>query len=58
MWSNNDTRTQTSGFDIKNYPNAFNMYKNGITLPLNTLMSNEDVDYVVECFEKCVREER
>lgn len=34
------------GFDIKNYPNAYNQYANEITLPLHTLMSNEDVEYV------------
>ena len=36
------------GFTIDDYPNGFNMYKNSITLPLNTLMSNDDVEYVVE----------
>ncbi len=34
------------GFDIKDYPNAFNTYKNEVTLPLHTLLSNEDVEYV------------
>ncbi|MEN6460255.1 MAG: DegT/DnrJ/EryC1/StrS family aminotransferase [Syntrophomonas sp.] len=36
------------GFDIKNYPNAYNQYANEISLPLHTLMSNEDVEYVCE----------
>ncbi|MGG0657021.1 DegT/DnrJ/EryC1/StrS family aminotransferase [Rummeliibacillus pycnus] len=36
------------GFDIKDFPNAYNMYKNEITLPLHTLLSNEDVEYVCE----------
>ncbi|NMA31035.1 MAG: DegT/DnrJ/EryC1/StrS family aminotransferase [Candidatus Methanofastidiosa archaeon] len=36
------------GFNIKNYPNAYNMYKNEITLPLHTLLSNDDVIYVCE----------
>lgn len=34
------------GFDISDYPNAFDMYKNSISLPLHTLLSDEDVDYV------------
>lgn len=36
------------GFDIKDYPNAYNVYKNEVTLPLHTLLSDEDVDYVVK----------
>ena len=36
------------GFDIKNYPNAYDMYKNEITLPLHTKLSNEDVIYICE----------
>lgn len=35
------------GFKIKDYPNAFDMYKNEITLPLHTLLTNSDVEYVV-----------
>lgn len=35
------------GFDIKNYPNAYNMYKNEVTLPLHTLLTDEDVDYII-----------
>ncbi|MDI9510090.1 MAG: DegT/DnrJ/EryC1/StrS family aminotransferase [Bacillota bacterium] len=43
------TAYKNMGFDIKDYPNAFNMYKNEITLPLHTLLSDDDVEYVVEC---------
>lgn len=35
------------GFDIKNYPNAYEMYKNEVTLPLHTLLSDEDVEYII-----------
>lgn len=42
------TAYKNLGFDIKDYPNAFNMYKNEITLPLNTVMSQEQVNYVIE----------
>ena len=43
------------GFDIKNYPNAFDMYKNGITLPLHTSLSDEDVAYVINCFISSIK---
>ena len=35
------------GFDIKDYPNAYKQFRNEITLPLHTLLSDEDVDRVV-----------
>ncbi len=43
------------GFDIKDYPNAFNMYHNEITLPLHTKLSNEDVEFICEEFNKIVK---
>lgn len=42
------TAYKNLGFDIKNYPNAFNLYKNEITLPLHTLLSNEEIEYVIQ----------
>ena len=50
------TAYKNLGFDIKNYPNAFDMYKNEITLPLHTLLSDEDVDYVVESLKRAMEE--
>lgn len=44
------------GFDIKDYPNAYNMYHNEVTLPLHTCLSDEDVDYVIECIHKVIGE--
>ncbi|MED1204709.1 DegT/DnrJ/EryC1/StrS family aminotransferase [Heyndrickxia acidicola] len=41
------TAYKNLGFDIKDYPNAYNQYVNEITLPLHTLLSDEDVEYVV-----------
>lgn len=49
------TAYKNLGFDIKEYPNAFEMYKNEVTLPLNTLMSYEDVKYVCECLRNILR---
>lgn len=43
------------GFDIKDFPNAFYMFENEITLPLNTKMTDEDLEYVIENFVEFVR---
>lgn len=40
------TAYKNLGFKIEDYPNAFDMYKNEITLPLNTLISLEQGEYV------------
>lgn len=42
------------GFDIKDYPNSYDMYKNEITLPLHTKLTDEDLAYVIETFNKYV----
>lgn len=44
------TAYRNMGFDIKDYPNAYNQYRNEITLPLHTKLSNDDIDYVMENF--------
>lgn len=49
------TAYKALGFDIKNYPNAFKMFENEITLPLNTRMTEEDVDYVIGNFVDIVK---
>ena len=38
------------GFDIKDFPNAYHLFENEITLPLNTKMTDEDLEYVIENF--------
>jgi dTDP-4-amino-4,6-dideoxygalactose transaminase len=50
------TAYKNLGFDIKGYPNAFDMYKNEITLPLHTLLTDEDVEYVVKGFKRIIYE--
>lgn len=50
------TAYRNLGFDIINYPNSFDMYKNEITLPLNTLLSNEDIRYVIENLRRVLGE--
>lgn len=44
------------GFDIKDFPNAYEMYKNEITLPLHTLLDDEQVNYIVKCFKEILGE--
>lgn len=40
------------GFDIKDYPNAYDLYKNEITLPLHTLLTDEEVQYIIDCYKE------
>ena len=49
------TAYKALGFDIKDYPNAYNLFENEITLPLNTKMTDEDLEYVIENFVDIVR---
>lgn len=39
------------GFDIKDYPNAYDQFVNEITLPLHTKLSDQDVKYIIENFK-------
>lgn len=50
------TAYKNLGFDIKNYPSAYEQFKNVVTLPLNTCMSDDVVDYVIDCVKKVVEE--
>lgn len=42
------TAYKSIGFDIKNFPNAYNQYRNEVTLPLHTHLSDDDVRYVMD----------
>lgn len=41
------TAYKALGFDIENYPNAYNLFVNEVTLPLHTRLTDEDVEYVI-----------
>lgn len=41
------TAYKALGFDIKDYPNAYEMFHNEVTLPLNTKMTDEMVEYTI-----------
>jgi len=48
------TAYKALGWDIKDFPNTYDYYHNLITLPLHTLLSDEDVDYVCETVKKVI----
>ena len=50
------TAYKNLGFDIKDYPNAYDMYRCEISLPLHTLLSDDDVNYVIDKFNEVYRE--
>lgn len=59
------TAYKNMGFDIKDYPNAYERFVNEVTLPLHTRLTDEEVEYVIEkyseilsqyLYEKCRKE--
>lgn len=49
------TAYKEMGWDIKDFPNAYDYYANLITLPLHTKLSDEDVEYIISNFKEVVR---
>lgn len=49
------TAYRRMGYDIKDFPNAYEMYKNEITLPLYSRLTDEEAQYVTESFKKALR---
>ena len=50
------TAYKAYGWNINDFPNAYDYYHNLITLPLYTKLSNEDVEYIIEKFKDVVKE--
>lgn len=46
------TAYKNIGFDIKDFPNAYRMYKNELTLPLYSSLTNEQAEYIISCYKK------
>jgi len=42
------------GFKIEDYPNAYNQYKNEISLPLHDFLTEDDIKYICELLVKCL----
>ena len=49
------TAYKALGFDITDYPNAYHLFENEITLPLYTRLTDEEVDYVITNFVDIIR---
>lgn len=49
------TAYKAYGWDIKDFPNAYDYYHNLISLPLHTKLSDEDVAYVMDWFTCVVK---
>lgn len=50
------TAYKAMGFDIKDYPNAYNQYRNEVSLPLHTRLTDDDVNYVIDNFKEILAE--
>lgn len=48
------TAYKNLGFDIKDYPNSYDLFVNEVTLPLHTRLSDEDVEYIINNFKEVV----
>ena len=49
------TAYKALGFDIKDYPNAYHLFENEITLPLHTCLTDEDVEYITSNFVDIIK---
>ena len=50
------TAYKNMGFDIADYPNAYNYFANEITLPLHTQLTDEQIDYVIQQYTEVLKE--
>lgn len=50
------TAYRNMGWNIAEFPNAYSYYENLVSLPLHTKLTDDDVEYVIQCWHECVRE--
>lgn len=50
------TAYKNLGFNIEDYPNSYNLYRNEITLPLYTKLTDDDVDYIINNYIEVLKE--
>ena len=50
------TAYKALGFDIKDFPNAYHLFENEVTLPLHTRLTDEDVEYVISNYCEIIKE--
>lgn len=48
------TAYKNLGFDIMDYPNAYHLYINEITLPLYSKLTEEEVQYIIDSFQEVI----
>ena len=48
------TAYRSLGFNINNFPNAYHLFENEVTLPLHTRLSDEDVEYVIRNYVEII----
>lgn len=48
------TAYKNLGFNIHDFPNAYNNYSKEISLPLHTKLSNNDIEYVTKCLKESI----
>lgn len=48
------TAYKNLGFRIEDYPQAYRMFTGEVTLPLHTLLSDEEADYVARSYKECL----
>lgn len=49
------TAYRVLGFNINNFPNAYHLFENEVTLPLHTRLSDEDVEYVISNYVDLIK---
>jgi dTDP-4-amino-4,6-dideoxygalactose transaminase len=49
------TAYKNLGFSISDFPNAYNFYKNEVSLPFHTLLTNEDVAYITQSLNEIIQ---
>ena len=49
------TAYKALGFDFKDYPNAYHLFENEITLPLHTRLTDEDIEYITSNFVDIIK---
>ena len=52
------TAYKALGFDIKDYPNAYNQFANEITLPLHTRLTDDDISYVTDNYLDVIKKQQ
>ncbi len=50
------TAYKNLGFRIEDFPNSFSQYENEITLPLHTLLTDEDIRYICNVYKELIEE--